>query len=68
MFRFVCFICYSPTLILHVSVYSLSLCFTCLFAFHMFKLGFVFIPLLNVMPFIHKFMHDAIGAELLQGK
>ena len=34
----------------------------------MFKLGFVFIPLLNAMPFIHKFMHDAIDAKLLQGK
>ena len=55
-------------LILHVSVYSLSLCFTFFFAFHMLRLGFVFISLLNAMTFIHMSMHYAIGVESLQGK
>jgi len=44
---------------------SLSLYFTCRFAFHMLRLGFVFISLLNAMPFIHMSMLNAIGAELL---
>ena len=47
---------------------SLFHMFACLIAFHMFKLGFVFISLLNAMSFIHMFMHNAIGSELLQGK
>ena len=34
----------------------------------MLRLGFVLISLLNTMPFIHMFMHNAIGAKLLQGK
>ena len=47
---------------------SLFHMFICVFTFHVLRLGFVFISLLNAMPFIHMFMHNAIGAELLQGK
>ena len=33
------------------------------------RLGFSFkVSCFDAMPFIHMFLHDAIGAELLQGK
>ena len=59
--------CFVPLLYIY-KFESLFHMFVCLFAFHMFKLGFVFISLLNAMPFIHMFVHNVIGAELLQGK